>query len=325
MLNPLHFGIPLLGGWKKRAKHVKVGAKYLSRNTAILLCLVVANVAQGGILGKVRDEVRSETKAEKSEETDPKPEPKPKPKPKPSSERSRDRRSSRSHPSHSPAFWGSGFTTFGSTSSGPPRRSGFHESPTAACEVPRPDEAWEESEPSRMPPLKPEPLVTSEPTKYSRLILEGGSNFDELHRFGGSLRLEALWGLGIEGSVLKFYEELPSGDYDSLALGDFNLTYRIIDEPFLQARLGFGAAWLMDDIDTDFGLNLTSNATIHFTESLYLALEGEGGTLGDARLLHGRATVGCLWGPFDTFIGYDLYAIGSAHLQGMVFGTGFRF
>ncbi len=44
---------------------------------------------------------------------------------------------------------------------------------------------------------------------YSRIVFEGGTNFDELHRIGGNLRLEALWGLGIDGALNHFMEELP--------------------------------------------------------------------------------------------------------------------
>ncbi len=160
---------------------------------------------------------------------------------------------------------------------------------------------------------------------YSRIVFEGGTNFDELHRIGGNLRLEALWGLGIDGALNHFMEELPGGGRDSLNLGDLHLTLRIIDEPFLRVRIGAGAAWLSDDVDTEWGFNATANAEIDFWDPFYVGLQCDGGTLGDAGLLHARASLGVKLGMLDTFIGYDHYSIGSAKLNGMVFGVGVRF
>lgn len=160
---------------------------------------------------------------------------------------------------------------------------------------------------------------------YSRLSIEGGTNFGRLSRFGIRGRLERASILGLEASGNRFFERRSAGGSDALSLGDINLSGRLISDSVMRVRVGVGANWLNDQIDTNFGINLTASGELFFTEHLYTEFEFDGGRLGSSQLLHMRAQAGYVWGVTELFIGYDHYSIGSAKLHGLVSGVGLRF
>jgi hypothetical protein len=110
-----------------------------------------------------------------------------------------------------------------------------------------------------------------------------------------------------------------------LLLGDVNLVYRFAQHEQAQFHFGLGGRLLTDDSDTDLGVNVTYGADIYPVKPLVLSTSIDFGTLGSARLFHGRATVGIICSGWEVYTGYDYLRIGSADLQGPMIGLRYWF
>lgn len=158
-----------------------------------------------------------------------------------------------------------------------------------------------------------------------RSRVEYGDDFDDLSRIGGHFLFETTSRFGLETELNYRRETLGIGMQDSLWTGDTNLVYRFWQTPRVQQRIGFGVNWLSDDIDREFGWNVTYSGDWYPHRPWVISSELDYGRLGSAKLFHARATTGLQWDRVELFIGYDYYDVGSAQIDGMVSGMRLSF
>lgn len=157
-------------------------------------------------------------------------------------------------------------------------------------------------------------------TWWGTVSLEGGSNFDDLHRFGLRAHLDSTSRLGIITGWNFYREKLACGCTDDLSIGDANLTYRLFQSHLFQMHTGLGLRWLSDRHDTDFGVNVYVGADVFPVRPLVISTSLDFGTLGDANVFHFRATAGLVHKHWEIFSGYDYLSIGDVDLQGPLLG-----
>ena len=153
-----------------------------------------------------------------------------------------------------------------------------------------------------------------------RVQMEWGSDLDDLDRHGIAFFLESSSGLGIDFDWDSYSESLPAGGHDELHLGKFNVMYRIAETEHSLWRIGVGAAWLGDQVDTDFGVNFSIKADYMPSRPWVFSGELDLGTLGDAEMLHASGTVGLMINRCEIYGGYDYRRIGDAELSGPMLG-----
>jgi hypothetical protein len=154
----------------------------------------------------------------------------------------------------------------------------------------------------------------------ARVRGEFGTGFDDLDWVGGRVLLDTSPRWGLESDVRYVREDLDAGR-DSLWLGDANVLYRFAQSEFLQFHTGLGMNFLSDTVGSDFGFNFTYGFDCQPVRPLVFSTELDLGTLGHASVVHVRTTAGVVWGVSEAYIGYDLYDIGRAQVQGLVAGV----
>jgi len=155
---------------------------------------------------------------------------------------------------------------------------------------------------------------------FVRLSTEYGTDFGNLSRIGSRLLIDSSSRFGLETEWNQWLESSTTGD-DSLATGDFNLTYRFAQHEQVQFRSGLGMNWLADSGRVDVGFNFTYGVDVYPNRPYSFSAVLDVGSLGDALFFHGRSTVGVVWGPAELFTGYDYQRIGQVDLQGVVAGA----
>jgi hypothetical protein len=153
-----------------------------------------------------------------------------------------------------------------------------------------------------------------------RVTIDESNDFDGLNRVHGQLLLDTNLRLGLQSDWFFLAERRPCGCYDTMTVGDVNLVFRFAECPWLQMRSGLGLRMLFDGGDSRFGFNFTYSADVFPADPWVFSLQFDAGTIGDAALLHGRATVGAIWSRWELFAGYDWLRIGSVDLSGPVVG-----
>jgi hypothetical protein len=136
-------------------------------------------------------------------------------------------------------------------------------------------------------------------------------NFDALNGVSGQLIFETTSRWGFQTSFHAFCEDLHDSRYDHLALGDFNLIYRFAQHPRGQMRMGIGANWLTDPIQTDLGFNFFYGGDFFPHKPWVISAEIDWGTLGHAGLFRFRTTTGLIIRNFEPYIGYEYSDIGT--------------
>jgi hypothetical protein len=151
-----------------------------------------------------------------------------------------------------------------------------------------------------------------------RLGFDYGDDFDRIERWGGRFLWETRLGVGFDGEVNVYREQLAAGA-DVLSLGDLNVLYRVFETDRTQWRLGIGMNWLGDG-DTDLGLNFTLRSDWQPCWPIVLSGEVDYGTLGHASTFHGNAGVGVMVHRCEVFMGYDYRRFESVELEGPLIG-----
>ncbi|MGD0518297.1 MAG: hypothetical protein ABSA26_12250 [Thermoguttaceae bacterium] len=147
-------------------------------------------------------------------------------------------------------------------------------------------------------------------------------NFDDLTGVSGKLIFETTSRWGCQASIHAFCEDLHDSKYDRLTLGDCNLIYRFAQHPRGQMRMGIGANWMTDPIQTDWGFNFTYGGDFFPCKPWVISAEIDWGTLGRAGLFRFRTTTGLIIRNFETYVGYEYSDIGTT--QDNFFVTGLR-
>lgn len=155
----------------------------------------------------------------------------------------------------------------------------------------------------------------------TRVRGEYGDNFDSLTRWGGHILTEHRNRLGFDGEVNYWREELAGDGHDELWTGDANVVYRFAQSERVQFRSGVGLAWLEDRAATELGFNFTYGADFYPMKPLVISTEMDAGWLGEAWMIHLRATLGVQWRQAEVFTGYDYREIGNTQLDGFVAGV----
>jgi len=150
-------------------------------------------------------------------------------------------------------------------------------------------------------------------------------DFDDLSRTGGHFLYETTSRFGLDTELNYRRETLGIGLRDGLWTGDTNLLVRFWQTPRVQQRIGFGVNWLSDDIDREFGWNLTYSGDWYTRRPWVISSELDYGRLGSAKLFHGRVTTGVQWDRVELFLGYDHYHVGTAQIDGLVSGLRLSF
>lgn len=153
-----------------------------------------------------------------------------------------------------------------------------------------------------------------------RPSFELGTDFDDLERTGLGLVLDHSARLALEATWSRWREDLGAGGSDELDLGELSLVYRFAQGPRAAFWSGLGLNVLDDQVESDFGLDLTYGALFLPGERTSVELEADLGTLGDATLTHLGASVGWRLGPCELFAAYDRWEIGSAELPSYSLG-----
>ena len=154
-----------------------------------------------------------------------------------------------------------------------------------------------------------------------RVFVEESNDFDGLNRVNGQVLIDTIGRVGFQASWSYLTEELDCGCQDELWLGDANLTFLFAQSEKVQLRTGLGCRWLADDGDSDFGVNFLYGGDFYPVKPLIVSTFLELGSLGEAFVVHGRATAGVILSRFEFFGGYDWLRIGSVDLHGPVVGV----
>ncbi len=156
---------------------------------------------------------------------------------------------------------------------------------------------------------------------HTRFDIEYASDFDGLDRAGGRLLWESTKRFGIDTSANYYHEDLIGGGTDELWIGDANLVYRFAQCETLNMRVGVGVNWMADSDRGDAGFNFTYGADWFPSDPLVVSTELDWGTLNDATIFHGRATVGVMLDHVEVYAGYDYLEIDDARLDGFIAGV----
>lgn len=157
-----------------------------------------------------------------------------------------------------------------------------------------------------------------------RFLAESGTDFGDLQKHGGRLRLDtrSRWGLDTEWNFRR--ESLSSG-HDTLWNGDANIVYRFAQSQRAAFYTGLGVNWLADRHAADAGFNFTYGADFYPANPWVISGSIDLGSLGHTSLFHGRATVGVMLNRLEVFTGYDYLKLGSTSLPSFVAGVQLHF
>lgn len=166
-----------------------------------------------------------------------------------------------------------------------------------------------------------EPSQQSHRTWTARTQFEYGNDFDDVSRWSANVLVQGSGGWGLDFNWNEYSETLDSGGSDELRVGDFNVIYRIVETEQVQWRAGIGFNWLSDSIGNDYGINYSLGMDLTPKRPWIISGKIDWGAIGDAKMLHGRVSVGAIWDRVEVFTGYDYRRIGSVPLHGPMAGV----
>jgi hypothetical protein len=143
-----------------------------------------------------------------------------------------------------------------------------------------------------------------------RLATEYALDLDGVHRPSLLVSFDSVYIFGFSTQWTHYVERLSAGQYDQLTIGDFNITFKVIQSQALQLRTGIGARMISDG-QLAFGFNFNCALDLFIKDPYVISVVGDIGNLDQALYLHVRATVGAMLGCFEPYLGYDLVLIGS--------------
>lgn len=127
------------------------------------------------------------------------------------------------------------------------------------------------------------------------------------------------WGVDTEWNYRQ--EDLDMAGHDMLWTGDFNIVYRFAQSPWAQMHTGLGVNWLADRDRGDLGFNFTYGGDFFPRDPFVVSSTLDIGTVGDAFLFHGRATVGVMVQRFEVYTGVDYFSVDEADMTSLVAGV----
>jgi opacity protein-like surface antigen len=158
------------------------------------------------------------------------------------------------------------------------------------------------------------------------IILRGqyGNDFGGLSHANGRLIVDTASRFGFDTEFFYRYEDLTRGS-DHLWMGDANLTYRFAQNDYWQFRTGVGVNWLSDRFGTEDGFNFTYGLEYFPTKPWVVTADLDWGKIGNAKLFHGRTTIGVTRNGWGVFTGYDYLRLDKVRLHTWINGIEYRF
>jgi hypothetical protein len=153
-----------------------------------------------------------------------------------------------------------------------------------------------------------------------RLAIEGGSDLNGVDRLAGQLRIDSAYRIGILTTLNYYREQQPAGGHDETFLGDFNVILRFAQNEIAHMYAGLGFRTMSDNHGNAYGFNFTYGGEWFPVRPLVVDASFDAGTLGNAGVLHGRATFGVVYRHYEIYGGYDFLRIGTVNLQGPMVG-----
>lgn len=153
-----------------------------------------------------------------------------------------------------------------------------------------------------------------------RASVEEGNNFNGINRLGIVFLADTMTHMGFGGSVNLYEENRNHAPVDQLTIGDFNFYWRHYQTDNAQARIGLGARFMTDRVQTDWGFSMVYAYDWFPKRPLSLGMQLETGTLGDAWVFRATGRIGLVWKFSEVYAGYDYFHIGSQVLQGPMVG-----
>jgi hypothetical protein len=156
--------------------------------------------------------------------------------------------------------------------------------------------------------------------------IDGSQTLSGVGRLAGSARLDTSFRFGLQATWLTFGEWLPNRQsFDSLSIGDADLTYRFAQSSHVQFRVGAGARFMLDPSGNKGGVNLLYAVDVFPVSPLVVTALGSIGSLGKAGVVQGRLTAGAMLSAAEVFAGWDYLSIGDVRLSGPMLGTKLHF
>ena len=152
-----------------------------------------------------------------------------------------------------------------------------------------------------------------------RVSLDEGNSFAGLNRLGGEVFLDTEERLGVLLRGNWFFENLGNGRTDSTMLNDYNVTYRVAQNNWLEMYAGMGLREQLDRYDL-FGFNFIYRADFYPCRPLHIDATFAVGNLDRALVLEGHLAVGAVYKHCECLAGYNILQIGNATLQGPFLG-----
>jgi hypothetical protein len=154
-----------------------------------------------------------------------------------------------------------------------------------------------------------------------RFLADYADDFQGLQGVGGRLLLQNAYRFGLDSEFVYRAESLGASRSDEFWNGDANATFRFAQCDWGQMRTGLGMNWLADPDGTDLGVNFTYGGDFYPVRPFVLSADLDLGTLGEACLVHFRATGGVEWRGMEVFAGLDHYRLDDVDLTGLVSGV----
>lgn len=149
---------------------------------------------------------------------------------------------------------------------------------------------------------------------------EYGEDFDNLSMLSSHFLLRGKNRLGVDAGFDYRREDLGPGQFDHLWTGTVNVVTRFAQNENTQMYLGIGANWLDDDLDTEWGVNLTYGGDWQLSRPWVMSLDLDLGKVGTATVSHFRWTIGVMVRRYEVYLGFDHYRFGRVDLDQMVSG-----
>lgn len=161
---------------------------------------------------------------------------------------------------------------------------------------------------------------------FGRVSLDEGYDFhNEINRANGNILLDTVAGWGVQTNWNILTQRCGCGQTDTLAVGNSNVTYRLLESRRLMVRAGVGANTLADRYGTEWGVNFHMDADWFPRRPIVATSVFDAGTLGSTSLVHIRGTLGFIYRRAELFCGYDWLRIGSTDIHGPLVGIRFWF
>jgi hypothetical protein len=156
----------------------------------------------------------------------------------------------------------------------------------------------------------------------SRLLIENYWDPGGIESLRGRFLFTTTSRLGFDVALMRMEEDLGGGVTDRLSIGDAHLLFRFAQGPSAQMRVGLGGTWMSDEIGADGGWEFVYEGDFFPKKPIVLSGGIGFGTLGEASVVHFRATVGAILGRWEAYIGYDSLEVDSVSVGGP--GLGLR-